>query len=150
MGLFMLTPNKKAQAWSFDLVMATVIFMSAIIILFVYSINYLSRANEDLDNLFYEGNVAAELILSEDTFGIISGNQINQTKLDAFNSTYLQKRLALGLTNEFYFNFNGMKINGNPALYVGNKTSNADNEIQITRVAIYENKPVKFQLRIWE
>ncbi len=92
----------------------------------------------------------AELILSDEDFGILTGNQVNQSKLNSFNSTYYQKRYALGATREFYFTMDDMEINGVSTLYVGNKTSNPDNEIQITRITIYENKPVKFQLRIWE
>ena len=65
-----LIKNKRAQAWSLDLVIASIIFIIGIIVLYVYAINYSSQAKDQLDELFYEGNLASELILSEKEQGI--------------------------------------------------------------------------------
>ena len=72
--------QKKAQIWSIDLVAACVIFIIGIIVLYIYSINYLNQAQDSLDNLLHDGNVAAELLLREEYPGILTDNKINQTK----------------------------------------------------------------------
>ncbi|MBI3622879.1 hypothetical protein HY212_02250 [Candidatus Pacearchaeota archaeon] len=142
--------NKSGQAWSLDVVIAIVIFTIGIVLLYVYAINYFSKSDELLNNLFYEGNIAAQLILSDDDLGILSGDAVNQTKLDQFNSSYDQKKTMLGITKDFYFSIDGMVVNDIPASYVGMKSQNPENVVQITRITIYNNKPVKFQLYIWE
>jgi hypothetical protein len=142
---------KKAQAWSLDLIVASVIFTAGIIILYVYAINYSSQTKNQLDGLFYEGNSASQLILSENDAGILSAGKINQTKLDEFyNYDYQTKKNKLGITNDFYFTFTGLEINGVPEDYVGKINNTAiENLIQVTRITLYENKPTKFQIFIW-
>lgn len=143
--------TKKAQAWSLDLIVASVIFSVGIIILYVYAINYSSQTKNQLDGLFYEGNLVSQLILSEKDYGILSEGKINQTKLNEFsNYDYPTKKNKLGITNDFYFTFSGMEINGTSENYVGkiNDTS-IENLVQVTRITLYKNKPVKFQVFIW-
>ena len=57
--------SKKAQAWGFDLMIASIIFISGIILFYIYSINYPKESNEKLDKLFNEGEFMAEVLLSE-------------------------------------------------------------------------------------
>lgn len=151
MGQFISIKSKKGQGWSLDVVVAGVIFLAGIIILYFYAINYTSQTQKNLEDLFYEGNVATEFVLSNGDFGILSNNKINQTKLDEFNNSYAARKQFVGVTRDFYFVFDGMKINGVAANYAGKMNStNTESLIQITRVTIYENKPVKFQLYVWE
>lgn len=143
--------NKKAQVWSLDLLIAGVIFLIGIIVLYNYAMNYSSQSNSNLDELFYEGNLASELILSEEDAGILSEDIINQSKLDAFynldNST---KKSTLGVKSNFYFTMENLEIEGSSKAYVGiMNSSQVDNLIQITRLTIYKNKPTKFQLFVW-
>jgi len=144
--------NKKAQAWSLDLIVASIIFLVAIIILYVYAINYTSQSQDKLEEMFYEGNLASGLILSEDDSGILSKGKVNQTKLeDFYNTDYQTKRSTLGLRHDFYFTFLGLEINGTPESYVGKVNStNSDSLIQVTRLAVYKNNIIKFQIYIWE
>jgi len=146
-----LIKSKNAQVWSLDIVVAIVIFVIGIVLLYVYAINYLSRSDEKLENLFYEGNLAAGLILSDDTFGILSDGKINQTKLDDFSTSYSEKKSSIGVTKDFYFELEGLELNGLPATYVGKiNNSQIEDFIQITRITVYNNKPTKFQLYIWK
>ncbi|MBU0894691.1 MAG: hypothetical protein KKF48_00305 [Nanoarchaeota archaeon] len=144
--------GKKGQIWSFDLVVATIIFLFGLLILFYYAINLSSQSKDKLDEFFYEGNLASELILSEVGVGILSDNKVNQTKLENFDAlSDNDKRNFLGLNFNFYFSINNMKISGVPRNYVGIlNTTEVDNLIQTTRLTIYENKPVKFQLFVWK
>ena len=144
MGQYTLINRKKGQAWSIDLVVASVVFIIAVIILYVYAVNYTSQSRDKLEELFYEGNLASELILSEDSFGIMSNSQVNQTKLAEY-SNYQLKKDAMGLRRNFYFN-----IQNNPLNYGLTNSSPVENLIQITRITIGNNKLIKFQLYVWE
>jgi hypothetical protein len=143
--------NKKAQGWGLDLSAAIVIFISGVLILYVYAINYTNQSQEILNEMKYEGSLASELILSEDSFGILSDGKVNQTKLEDFNSNYNLRKGIFGIKNDFYFTMEGLTLNGNPADYVGLINSTAVEQlIQTTRVTIYKNKPVKFEIYVWE
>lgn len=147
-----LIKNSKAQTWSLDLVIASTIFMMGIIILYVYAINYSSQTRDQLDELFYEGNLVSKLILSEKEFGILSEGKVNQTKLEnLYNTDYQTIKGILGLTNDFYFKMEELEINGSSIDYVG-KINNIEvgSLIQTTRLTIYKNSPTKFQLFIWQ
>ncbi len=143
--------NKKAQGWSLDLIIAGLIFLAGVITLYVYAINYTSQSQKNLDELFYEGNLASELILSEEDFGILTDNRVNQTKLDDYYLNYSSKKAMSGLTHDFYFIMDDLTANGNSVDYIGKmNTTNTESLIQITRITIYQEKPTKFQLYVWE
>lgn len=142
--------SRRSQAWSLDLVIAGVIFLIGIIILYVYAINYSSQSQKHLEELFYEGNLASELILSEDDFGILINKKVNQSKLDEYDSNYTEKKRLLGLRHDFYFTMNDLEINSTSVDYVGKmNTTEIENLIQVTRITIYKNKPTKFQVFVY-
>lgn len=143
--------KKRAQAWSLDIIIASVIFILGIIILYVYAVNYPSHSRDKLDELFYEGNLASELILGEEDFGIVSNGKVNQTKLNDFSGmNYQYKREQLGVRNDFYFTFEGLEVNGNPKDYVGKmNSSDTEHVIQVTRITVYKNDLTKFHLYVW-
>jgi len=141
--------NKRGQAWGLDLTVAGVIFAAGIIILYFYAMNYGSQSQKQLDELFYEGNLAAELILSNEDFGILSNQIVNQTKLDQFYVNYTARRSTLGIKDNFYFFMEGLEIGGSPADYVGINSTETENRIQISRITVYKEKPTKFLLYVW-
>lgn len=57
--------KRNAQAWGFDIIVATGIFIVGIIAFFLYTINYPTGEQEKLDDLLYEGNIIADNLLSE-------------------------------------------------------------------------------------
>ncbi len=158
----------KGQIWGTDLIFAIVIFIIGIIALYVYAINFYNEASENFEEMFYEGNLASSLILSEgspenwpsnpeqlEIPGILTSNKINQTKLEAFynlidtEDEYKKMKNILGINNEFWFNFTDMEINGATIDGVGKKPTNVKNLFTIERFTIYKNKPVKFVIFIW-
>jgi len=140
-----LLKSKRSQAWSLDLIIAGFIFLVAIMTLYLYAINYSSQSQENLNELYSEGQVASELILSENDFGILSDKRVNQTKLDEYNytSNYSGKRDVLGVTHDFYFSIDGSNFGRL------NSTQISD-LIQITRITIYQDKPTKFEIYIYD
>jgi len=150
MEKFILINKKQGQAWSFDLVIAGFIFLVGIMVLYVYAINYTSQSQQHLDELFYEGRLASELILSEEDFGILTNDRVNQSKLEEYDSYYDAKKGVLGISHDFYFNISGLELSGSPASYVGKmNTAEIEDLIQITRITIYKNKPTKLELFIY-
>jgi hypothetical protein len=151
MEAFTSIKNKRAQTWSFDLVIASVIFISGIVILYVYAVNYSSQSKNKLDELFYEGNLAADLILSEGEFGILNENQVNQSKLDEVYLNYSGLKNFVGSRNHFYFTIQNLTIQGNPESHVGLAgPGEVENLVQVTRIVLYKNKPSKFNLYLYD
>ena len=118
-------PLKKAQAWGFDMMIASIIFMSGIIIFYIYSLNYPKESQQTLDTLFSEGDFAAESLLSEGLptdwnsnnvirIGLTTEHKINNTKLERFynlaNSQsnpagYAKAKSILNTKYNFFMNF---------------------------------------------
>lgn len=152
MGKFISTKYNRGQIWSLDLLIAMVIFLIGITTLFYYAFNYSSQSKNQLNEFFYEGELASNLILSEENFGILSNGIVNQTKLNNFDGLDNKtKKNLLGVQNNFYFVMEGLEINDVEKSYVGIiNTTQIDNIIKITRIAVYKNKPVKFELFVWK
>jgi hypothetical protein len=162
--------NKRGQAWSIDLIIAIIIFSAGILIFFIYSINQASEAKEVLSELGYQGDVILNNILSEGypqdwnqtnvvTIGILSGNKINETKLERFYdysiSDYSGTRSKFNTRYDYYFTFSNMTINSFPVYGIGMFGTNVSNIsssslIKITRFSVYKEKPTTIYLYIWE
>jgi len=131
--------NTKGQVWSLDLIVASVIFLIGIIILFLYAINYSSQTKNQMDELFYDGNLASELILSEEDFGILTGNKVNSSKLAVFDCKV--KKSEMSLKYDFYF-----KLGENSYCDIPTDTENL---VKVTRITIYNDKPTKLELFVY-
>ncbi|MEM3113481.1 MAG: hypothetical protein QXI33_03620 [Candidatus Pacearchaeota archaeon] len=143
--------NNKAQGWGFDLTFAVVIFIIIIVIIFIYALNLTNSGTAHLQSLFNEANTASEIILNEPFPGIVTNFSIDQQKLENFyNQDYNNIKKEIGLKDNFYFTFPGMNIGGNPISEIGIvNPPNVANIVKITRVTVYNNKPVKFELYVW-
>ena len=83
---------KRGQVWSIDIIIAFTIFLIAIIVFFVYSVNYSGEAGETFEQISYDGEIILKSIFSEGhpqdwnssnvvNIGIMSKNKINEKKL---------------------------------------------------------------------
>lgn len=158
--------NKKAQAWGFDIIVATGIFIFGIIAFFLYTINYPTGEDEKLDDLLYEGNVVSDNLLSEgyptnwttstvSKIGLISNNVVNQEKLESFDeisaNDYARTKTILGTKYNYFVNFSSpIQISGVNIEGIGLYPSNAKNIIKVSRVSIYQNKPVSIEVQVWD
>lgn len=161
----------KAQIWGLDLMVAIIIFVIGIITFYLYSLNYPSQAEDNLNQLFYEGDLVLSNILSEGypenwnsesviRLGILSNNQINNTKLEQFynlaSSNYQKTRTTLNTKYDYYFflskNFviNSQQVSGIGKPGIDPENIQASNLIKITRAAVYNKEPVTAYLYIWE
>jgi len=167
--------SKKAQAWGFDLMIASIIFISGIILFYIYSINYPKESNEKLDKLFNEGEFMAEVLLSEglpinwnqDTvvrIGLTTNKKINETKLGEFYEManypvnpdgYSKSKSLFNSNYNFFMNFSEPIIIDERTIEEGGIGKNFENQeitnlIKVTRVTTYQNKLVSLNLYIWE
>lgn len=111
--------RKRAQGWGFDIIIASTLFLFAIILFYQYSLNYSSENEEIIQSLSYDGNIIGNSLLSEGypknwnatnviTPGILSDNKINNTKLELFYNLSLDYNKSKSLFNtrfDYYINF---------------------------------------------
>lgn len=158
--------SAKAQAWGFDLLIASVLFFIGMILLFFYSLNSGSEGQESLNSLEYTGNYAADIILSEGypidwnpsnvvAPGILSNYKINDTKLERFYDlsvdNYAKTKSLFSTNYNYYFNFSeSMNIGGTNIEGIGQQFTNAKNLFKVTRFTVYRDRPTTFSLYVWE
>lgn len=164
--------RKKGQIWSLDLISGMALFLVAIMIFFIYSLNQPSQARENLELLSYDGKIIADNLLSEGCptnwnpnnaiiLGLTTNKKINQTKLELLyemiytTNNYTKTKNLLNTEYEYYFfldqnitiNSNSLEGIGKPGATKAN--INAENLIKITRFTIYQNKTTPLYLYIW-
>jgi len=162
---------KRGQAWGFDLIVASIIFLAGIISFYVYSQNVPGQSQEILDTLSYSGSLVANSLLSDGfpnnwpadpnsvvTIGILTDNKINDSKLAAFydlniTGRYEETKILFNINQEYYVNLSSVPFDlPNPGDGgIGNiPPENPKNLIKTTRFTIYQNKPVTLNVYIWE
>jgi len=171
--------KKKAQIWGLDLMIALVIFFAAILVFYYYSVNF-ALPKSEIARLVEESVVLSNNLLSEgfpsewnkdnvQQLGILSSDRINKTKLTAMaelaESDYVKTKSLLNTRHDYFIffkeedilNFSRCGI-GHPDVIreeegkcVNNiSTIKSKNLVSIKRLVIYENRPVKMLLYLWE
>ena len=157
------------------MMIASMIFISGIIIFYVYSLNYPKESQETLDQLFNQGDFITESLLDEGLpadwnennvvrIGITTNNKINDTKLERFyalaNSQtnpngYVKSKSLLNTRYNFFMNLSEQIIVGGSPIPEGGigksfQGQQIKNIIKITRATIYQNKIVSLDVYVWE
>jgi len=166
MKQFISIPNsKKGQIFGLDLMFGVIIILVGIMSIYLYSINFFESSETNLKKMHYDSNFVSSQILSEgypinwtknnvNIPGILTNNKINQTKLDRIynfsKENYEGLQQVLNTKYDFYFNFSGLEItNVGEIEGIGKKINNPKNIIKTERYTLYKNKPIKFNLYIW-
>lgn len=158
--------DNKAQAWGFDLIIASIIFVVAIISFYLYTINYSPEKEDMAQILSYEGTLIAESILSEgfpenwdsstvSRIGLLSQNKINETKLKQFSdlaqSDYAKTKSLFKIQNNYFITFSEeIIISEEQISIIGAQTENPTNLIKTERIIPYENKILTISIQTWE
>jgi hypothetical protein len=158
--------TKKAQGWGFDLAIAAVIFSLGIVAFYLFSINSNNETAESFDNLKYEAGVIADSLFSEGSpaswteanvvrIGLLSGNQINETKLGMFNSLansdYSRTKQLFRVTVNYYISFSeNLSVENQTISIIGQQPVEAQNLLKVTRLSSYNNKPIVFYIYSWD
>ena len=156
---------KKAQAWGFDLIAASIIFVGGMVVFYLYALNSPNQTEQTLNSLNYEANTIADIILSEGypigwnennvvSPGILTDKKIDNTKLEKFYNLsltdYSKIKGLFGSKEEFYFFISeNFSIGGNEVEGIGSRSGASNNLVRVTRVVIYNDKPVSFNLELW-
>jgi hypothetical protein len=162
--------KKIGQVWSIDIIIAFTVFLIAILIFFIYSVNYSGEVEDTFKKLSYDGEIIFKNIFSEGypedwnssnvvNIGIFSKNKINETKLERFynlaENNYSITKDIFKTNYDYYFflelniTINSLEIEG-----IGKPGTNKDditseNLIKLTRFTIYKEKPTTAYLYIW-
>jgi hypothetical protein len=158
--------TKGGQAWGFDLMIALVIFIAGLVTFFLYALNT-PETEITLNKLIYEGNIIADTLLSQGsptnwneqnviTPGILTSNKINNTQLEKFYNlsltNYPQTKRLFNTRYEYYIFLSNKNftIEGNSIQGIGSQPVNPANLIKISRATIYNNRPITFNVDVWE
>jgi hypothetical protein len=143
--------NRNGQVWSFDLLVALMIFVVGLLIIYFFALNYKSSAFDELNELYYDGDLVSSLIMGDGPESLITNNHVDQSKLDYFNSlSDSEKKIRFGVSNNFYFSIPNMVVDGVSQQNVGVlNTSVVSSQIKTTRIVIYNNKPEKMEVVVW-
>ncbi|MFH1711593.1 MAG: hypothetical protein ABH840_04740 [Nanoarchaeota archaeon] len=162
--------NKKSQAWGIDLIIAVIIFTAGITFFYLYSLN--SSGSEDkFETLSDEGKLVSSIILSDGEpidwnsgnvrkLGILSNNEINETKLEMFyqiaTSDYSRTKILFNTGYDYlFFLSENMTIDSNLVQFIGKpgytpENIQSENVAKTSRFTIYKKKPVTAYLYLWE
>lgn len=157
--------KNKAQAWGFDLIVASTVFLVGMIIFYVYAINNSAQSEEAYNRLSYDGNAIADSLLSEGSpadwnsanvvfIGILSQNEINSTKLlqfhDLSQNNYNKTKAMFNTPYNYYLNFSSqITIESTIIQGIGMDYDSPRNLIKISRFTIYNGKPITLNLYMW-
>ncbi|RMD67315.1 hypothetical protein D6817_01900 [Candidatus Pacearchaeota archaeon] len=163
-----LIKQKKAQVWSFDLIVASIIFLSVILFFYLLTINLQTDTFSEQKKLQREANALADNLLSSGTpqnwnetnvvkIGIADDGKLNKTKLLAFKnlaeSDYTRTKSLLGISDNYYINFTQpINANGFSIDTIGSVPSaeqNYSNLAVATRAVAVDGKIVILKVNVW-
>lgn len=158
--------KKGGQAWGFDVMISAAVFVTALVIFYIFAINYNVHDETKFDQIKKEAVDVASTLMSEGLpaewnqanvvfIGLQTDNQLNQTKLDNLyslaQSDYNNTRRLLNTRYEYLVNFSEpVSINGQPIVSIGLQPSSPRNIFRVTRLTTYNDKPLTLQVIVWE
>jgi hypothetical protein len=158
--------GKKAQGWGFDLAIAATIFSLGLVAFYLFSINSNNETTESFDNMRYESGIIANSLLSEGSpvswtetnvvrIGLLSNNQLNETKLRMFNSlastNYSRTKQLFRITGNYYVSFSeNLSVENQTMGIIGRQPAESQNLLKVTRLTSYNNKPIVFYIYSWD
>jgi hypothetical protein len=157
--------RKRGQAWGFDLMIGSSLFIVGIIVLYLYALNYPTDDQMPVKDMSIEAQRISSIIFSEgyptnwnmtnvNRPGFVSQGKINETQLNYFYNlsvdNYSLLKAVLRTNYNFYVFFSEpMDLGGNSVAGIGQYPTEAKNIIKYDRIVIYKNKPVNAYVYIW-
>ena len=159
--------RKRGQAWGFDAMLASAVFITAITVLYFYTLNYQYKNESPLDEIRYESTLIGDSLMSEGTpvgwtennvirIGLLSDGKINSTKLSQFGdltlNNYQRAKGLLTVRHNYLVNVSSpVTVNGQLVQSIGQSpTSSAENVISVIRVNAYNNIPITLKIVVWD
>jgi hypothetical protein len=153
------------QAWGFDLLIGSILFLAALSFLYLYTINLPEGNSSNFAELAAEGDLIAESLLSEGypiywnktdvvRIGLLNEGEINETKLKAFNeltnNEITRTKFLLNVRNTYYVNFSRyLDVDGTSIEGIGSAGTNPDNVVIVSRVSNYKGEIISLNIQVW-
>lgn len=167
-----LSTSTKSQVWSIDLTVAIIIFLTALVLFYKYSINITDMEKKEMGDFLLDGKIISSYLISkgypEDwttsdvtLIGLTNGNMdINPNKVESFHDLtdsvpkYQQSKKLLSTTHDYYVFFedknnNTLTVRGVEGIGGDYKTENPEDIIKITRFVYYNSTIIRMVLYIW-
>ncbi len=157
---------KRGQAWGFDLIVAVMLFVIALVAFYIYAANYNDGQNSQSSDLEAEARSIASSLLSEGEpsnwntltvtkIGLSSDKQLNETKIALFKSLsetdYERTRHLFNTKRNWYVIFSEtISVEGSPLDAIGRIPVEYTDLIKIERVSTYNNKPITIYVEVWQ
>ena len=166
--------STKSQVWSIDLIIGIIIFSTALILFYKYSINTIDIEKKDVGDLLLDAKLISSYLVSpgypanwQDNpgdvtlIGLTNGNMdINAKKVKEFSelaaSNYPRSRKLLSTTHNYYVFFedknnNTIKIKGVEEDWIGKyyADENPTNLIKIVRFVYYNSTIIRMVVYVW-
>lgn len=158
--------DTKAQAWGFDLIVASAIFLVGVVFIYYFSINDSKFASQDYYALKKESSLIAETLLTggfpEDwnsqnvvIVGITDEDQLNETKLQRFynlvQADYGATKPLFNIRYDYLVNFSTpLDVNSNEISYIGLQSSAQKNLAKTERVVVYKGEILTMEVFSWD
>jgi len=151
--------KKGGQAWGFDLVVGTVIFVIGILSFYFYTTNLSGGEGDVIQQIQQNGELIADSLMSEGSpldwnpdnvvrIGLLSEDRINETKLDNFRSLaesdYNRAKSLFRVNSEYFVYLGSDSANG-----IGRDSTDAVNLIKITRVVVHNQSITTLNVYSW-
>lgn len=157
--------QKKSQTWGFDLIIASVIFVFAILVFYFYVLNYSSNEEQSYNSLHYEARLIGDSLLGEgsppnwnasnvERIGLTSQEKINKTKVLLFYemtlTDYNKVRKLFRINNHFFINLSKPILSNNTQIKeIGIQPSSPNNVYKLTRIAPSDDKIIVIEIISW-
>jgi hypothetical protein len=157
--------KKRAQAWGFDLIIGLSIFLTGMLLFFLYSLNFTSNNGGEFESLKREGKIIGDSLMGEGfpehwdentviNIGILSNGIVNDTKLLEFHnlagSDYQRTKQLFAVKNEYYIYFeNPVTIGSDTFTGIGLPPSGQNNLVKIVRVAVHDAMIKNINIEVW-
>jgi len=169
--------RSQGQVWGLDIMIASIIFLTGVIMLYVYLLNFSTEGTDVLADMESQADILAGLILSEGypqnwynlsvqeikVPGIISANEVSQIKLEKFyNLTISEENYSLvkdmlDARYDFCFTIGSLtSIGGSPVECIGKpgvtlaSLNEKENLIKAERIVLYQGNITSFELYVWK
>lgn len=161
------TLTKKSQIWSLDLIIGIIIFFTALILFYKYSINSMDLEKQDTTNLLLDGKLISSYLVSEGypahwtldnvtLIGLTNGNMdLNPNKVkNSKQLPYSETKKLLSTTHDYYVFFedknnNTIQINGVEWIGKDYTLAAPTNLIKIIRFVNYNSTIIRLVIYVW-
>lgn len=157
---------KRAQIWSLDVLVASVIFVLGLVFFYLYTLNYTRESGDALSFIRYDAERIADDLLTAGypqnwsagdvvMLGISDNNKVNEIKLvqlrNLADTNYERTRGLFATRYQWYLNFSESDDdeNNSSIAYIGKKNDSPSNLFRVQRLTIYRNKPAVLNIHLW-